>query len=305
MIIVSLSRGLAQVWANKRMLLLFYFVNLLFGLVLLLPLRAALTDFVSQRLMGTILAGRFDMNLIFEFIKNYPGVISTYKMLFLFVPIVFWLVILFLSAGAFAIFAGQQAFSSQAFWRNAGAYFGRFVRLALLSLPLLGLFLCLHFVETGVQRLLFGGDPYEYISYWGAWVQFGLRAIGILLFGLVLDYARIHVVITDETRMRRALWQALRFVFAHFGRTFGLALSLYVIGAALLAAYYPLANALYAPNGFVVLALFLLQQLFMVLRAMLRLTLYSSQTFLFRQISTAYAPEEPSLGDLGLQSATR
>lgn len=301
MIFSSIKNGLSSVWSNKRMILVFFFSNFLFGLMLMLPFRAVLSDFVGNSTMGSKLGGRLDMNFLFEFFKHNPQLTDIFTGLIL-VAGVYWLFSLFLSGGAFAVLASGEKYSGQIFWGGAGKYFGRFFRLVLWSLPVGAIFFALQFIETGVEKLFFGSDPYQNITYWGDWIQFGLRTIAILLFGLVLDYSRIHAVVTDERKMRVSLWHGIKFTFGNLGQTFGLTLILFGIGAVVLLIYSPIANSLAAPNGFVVLLLFLLQQLFMIFRMTLRLTLYASQMNLYQ----GHGKEEVTVvasGDVGLEPA--
>ena len=172
-------------------------------------------------------------------------------------------------------------------------------------MPVFAVLLLLQFVWVGLERLIWGSDPYQYITYWGAWVKFGLRTVSILLFGLVLDYSRIYTVIADEKRMRISLWRGIKFALANLGQTFGLALTLYLAGVIVLVLYNPIANNLSAPNGFVIFTLFLVQQLYMLWRMMLRLTLYSSQMHLYRRIPESATLSTAALSDdVGLEGTT-
>ncbi len=303
MILSSIKTGLAQVWKSKRMVLIFFLANLSFALVLMLPFRAAVSNFAGETLMGTKLAGHLPIDFIFELMKNNKSLFSIYGTLFMLVPASYWLLSLFLSGGAFATFARGDGYSSPAFWAGAATYFGRFNRLFLWSLPVFAVLLCLQFLETGFQRLIFGSDPYEYVKYWGGWVKYGLRVISFVLCAMVYDYARIHVVTTGETRMRVSLWHGIRTVFGNLGRTFALAFGLFLCGALVLAIYNPIADSLAAPNAFVVLTLFVLQQAYMLFRMLLRLTLYSSQLFLSNKLAGAPAPLEISTDPQGLEGA--
>jgi uncharacterized membrane protein len=156
----------------------------------------------------------------------------------------------------------------------------------------LAILFCLQYLESGAQRLFFGKDPYQNITYWGGWIKTGLRTLSLLLFGMILDYARIHAVLNDERKMRVSLQTGLKFISQNFLSTFGLALLLLVIGGMALVIYNPLANSLAAPSGLVILLLFLLQQFYMLFRATLRLILYASQLHLYRALESAPAPAE-------------
>ena len=263
------------------MVLIYYLANLLFGIVLMLPFRTILSRFVGHSLMGAKLGGRLDMDFLFEFFKHNPNVTANYAGLFLIVPAVYWLFTLFLSGGAFSVFTSGEKYSANLFWGSAARYFGRFIRLVLLSIPLFAILFCLQFLWNAIERILFGSDPYQYITHWGGWIKVGLRYISLILYFLILDYARIHAVITDDPRMRISLWQGIKFAYGNFLKTFGLAFLLFVVGIVALIIYNPIADLLSAPLTIVIPVLFLWQQIYMVFRMMLRLTLYGSEVRLY------------------------
>ena len=304
----SFQAGWQMVRANQRMIAVFYLANLFFGVLLMWPLRAMLGHYIGDSMMGEKLGGALDMDFLFEFFKHNPQVTPLFWGLVVVVPGAAWLFTLFLSGGALAVFASGQKYEAVRFWGSAGKYFGRFCRLVLWSLPLLALLFCLQYLESGAQRLLFGKDPYQNITYWGGWIKTGLRALGFMLFGMILDYARIHAVLNDEHKMLVPLQAALRFIAQNFLSTFGLALSLLVVGGLALAIYNPLADGLAAPSGLVILLLFLLQQIYMFFRATLRLTLYASQLHLYRELKSEPLPAaitSAEMNDLnGLAPAT-
>jgi len=302
MIFSSIKNGVVQIWSNKRMIVIFYAINLLFGLILMLPVRAVLKDFAGHSLTGNMLAGRLNIDFLFDFFKHNNEVGSFFGGL-LIVAAFYWLLGLFLSGGAFSVFLSQQGYSARQFWGDSGKYFGRFFRLVLWGLPVIAVIFCLQFLESGIRRLIFGSDPYENILYWGNWIRFGLRTISLLLIGIILDYARIHLVATDERKTRRSLVHGIRFAFANPGRTFGLALVLFLAGVSVLALYNPVANALAAPNAFVILLLFVVQQIYMIFRMTLRLTTYASEVDLYRNLIPQEQPEPDVSRDLGIEGA--
>jgi hypothetical protein len=285
MIINAIKSGIKQLGSNKRIILIYYLANLLFGIVLMLPFRSILNRFVGYSLMGEKLAGRMDMDFLFEFFKENPNFFSTYSMLLLILFTTFWLLSLFLSGGAFSVFASGEQYTAPVFWGNATKYFGRFIRLVLWSIPVFAILFCLQFLWTAIEKIFFGSDPYQYICYWGGWIKVGLRYISFILYFIVLDYARIHAVTTDENRMRISLWQAIKFAFGNFWKTFGLALLLFIAGIIALVIYNPIADLLHAPYSIVILLLFIWQQVYMVFRMVLKLTLYAGEVRLYNLVT--------------------
>jgi hypothetical protein len=309
MIFSSLKSGITQVRVNQRMLWVYYAGNLCFSLLLALPLRFVLGRFIGNSQMGERLGGSMDMDFLFEFIKENLASFSALTGLLFLAAAGYWLFNLFLSGGALATFAQNEKYSSAFFWSHAAKYFGRFVRLALWSIPLLVALFCVQYLENGIRLLVFGKDAYQNITYWGGWIRTGLLGLSLGAFGVIFDYARIHAVQHDEIKMRIALWQGLKFTFGNVVPAFGLALVMFVAGGAALVLYNPIANSLNAPNGLIVFFLFVWQQLYMFFRMVVRLVLYASETNLYQNLAvqhepTSYTQPANDLGAQGLSLAT-
>ena len=292
MLLTCLQSGFAQVRANGRILWVYYLSNLCFGLLLVLPLRFLLGNFIDDSEMGERLGGRLDMDFLFEFIKQNLASFSALSGLLLVVAVGYGLCNLFLSGGAFATFARQERYTAGFFWGSAAKYFGRFVRLALWSLPVLVALFCVQYLETGIRLLIFGNGAYQYITYWGGWIRTVVLAASLGVFAMILDYARIHIVRRDENSMRLALWEGITFTFRNFPSTGSLAFAMSVIAGAALLLYNPIANGLNAPNGWVVFLLFACQQVYMFFRMGLRLMLFAGETHLYQDNVSRYTSRE-------------
>lgn len=158
------------------------------------------------------------------------------------------------------------------FMRGAGHFYGRFLRLLIVTgvaalVPLVAIALLM-----GPLLSALGESSYE---RW--WITAGLArillfaaAIGFMM--IVADIARAQVVLADtEVRgMIRAWWRALRFVFGHFGTVLGVYLSLGLITAVAFVVYILVANAIPAVSWAGILLAFVVQQAFMIVRAALR-----------------------------------
>ena len=106
--------------------------------------------------------------------------------------------------------------------------------------------------------------------------------------------------------MRNAAWQGIKFTFANFRRTFTLGFAVFLLGVIGLVIYNPVANLFSAPNAFVILLLFIWQQLFIIFRSALRISLYSGETHLYKGLigdipPAVVATETPPADDQNLE----
>ena len=282
LILEALRSGLRRLRTAKRLVLVYYLVNVCFGLLIALPVWAILDQFVGRSLMGADIADRIDAHFIMELAVYIKAGMAGLVLPILFIVAIYWLASLFMSAGALAVLASGERYQPAVFWGAAGEFFGRFLRLALWSLLLLAVVSLVPLLVLGLKRLIYGPDPYEYISYWGFWIGIGLALAGLFFSCIAMDYARIQAVLTREKRMRVSLWRGIRFTLTNLGGTLGLASLLLVAGAVALAIYQPLSGGLSGPTPILVGMLFILQQLYVVWRMALRLTRYAAELELYQ-----------------------
>ena len=274
-----------MVRTNKRLLIPFYLTNLFSGLLVMLPLYFALDDFIWKSTMRQQIGAAMDYNFLFEFLHYGSSGIAATQTMVTFVPLVYWIVALFLSGGALIVFARGDKYSPIVFWGGSAAIFGRFIRLFLMALPVLAVLFCLRYLESLAEYIIYGSDPYEYIMYWGAWVKLGLGFIGLILYGLIFDYARIHLAITDNRKVRKSLLAGIKFAARNPAKTLLLAFILFAAGGLMVLIYYLMSGLFTAGNWFGLALLILWQQLYIICRMALRLTLYSSEMEMYRNCS--------------------
>lgn len=280
------------------MVLVYYLANIIFGLLLMMPMYYLLNRFAGDTLMMQKLGGRMDMDFFFEFLIKNPTAISQFTGLLLVVPLGYWLFGLFLSGGAYSVILTGEKYSPSIFWGCAAKYFGRFLRLFIWSIPVFAILYCVQFIELGIERLIWGIDPYQYIVFWGAWTRVGIGYLGILVYYLVLDYARIQVITTDEKKMRKALWRGIKFTFRNIITTFSITFLLFISGIIILVIYNPAADSLHAASVVILLLLFFVKQIYMVFRMTLKLTLYASQASLYNSLT-----HKENISEMTIQNA--
>ena len=285
MVFAFLRIGLKQTWRYRKIWLFFYLLNLFCGLLMTLPWRAALTDFLGNSLMNDHLGGSLDWHPIIELFINNPALNNTLAAVSIVAAILFVVGNIFLSGGAFYAFVHQSQYGSTSFWGHCGQLFGRFFRLSIWTLLVFAiLFALTSAIVSGVVRLFWGSDPYESVLYWSGWAKIVIGYIVIVLCYLFYDYARIYIAQTDERRTRHALLNSIKFVFANLRRTFTLIFAIWFIGTGALFVYNPIADNLGHNSTLMIAALFIFQQVFMLFRTGLKTTLFAGEVSLFNTL---------------------
>jgi hypothetical protein len=289
--IPSVREGFRSTLRIKKLIVIFYLVNLSFALLVMLPVRSALSSFGGGTLAGEGLANHFDFDFLAEFLHANGTTFSATFMTFLAAGTLYWLANLFLSGGAYATFWGGDTPAPETFWAGAGKYFGRFLRLGLWSVIALGVFYLVQFTLPLAIHVIFGKDPYQSIVWWGNWIRTGVGLLGIILYFIVVDYGKLYIVSSGDHRGGRALVEGVRFAFRHIGATSGIALTLFIAGVVVLLLYNPASDALRAPSWGALLLLFFLQQLYIFVKMLLRVALYGSQAVYYRSARNTGKPE--------------
>ena len=287
----SLLDGLKATLRLKRLVIIFYLANLFAALIVMFPLRSMLGDFAGYTLMGRSLAGGLSTDFLFEFFTNNSGGVKFLGGLIGIVSVLYWIAALFLSGGAFSVYISGERFSVGMFWSNSAKYFGRFARLWLFSIPVFFIVYCFQFIVPLFVRLMYGSDPYQYVTFWAGVIRVGLGYLGIVFYYMVLDYARIYVVRYDEHSMFRVLLKSISFCFKNFFRTFSLALLLFIVSIVSLILYRWVSGFLSGSSAGIIFLLIMFEQLYIMFRSFMKLTLFAGQVELFRNI----IPPEPVL----------
>ncbi len=179
---------------------------------------------------------------------------------------------------------GGGRFVLSQFLAACGRYFGRLLRLAVLSVPLYwGLYALARWayraIEEGVRDVTVESTVIAY--YLAAAVPLLLL---VALVKTTFDYARIASVVDEEPNTFRALRRGLAFVFRRSLAVLGLALLVSLCVLALVALRTVAAPGVGESTVVGVIAVFLVGQLFVVARLALRLGYVGAELTLYRSV---------------------
>jgi hypothetical protein len=305
----NFGRGFMATGRVSKMVLFLFVVNLLFSLLLAIPMYNSLKDSFGRSEAGSRMAKGFDYIWWQEYRDEVKGLETTFspsvigkgailtnlesliQMRFLSLPpilLVFGLfyIILhtFLAGGILTIFSQDAPrFTLKEFIQGAGSHFLRFFGLMLFSWVFIISIGSL--LQDAFISILSGISSNSLSEVTPFFIGLGISAlifILLLFIQMVFDYARIKVVLEESRNIFKSTLEALGFVFKYPFSTFGLFYLIFLFQVAVTVIYILLKEIIPQSNFPWVLAAFIIQQLFIFAVIWIRCLLYSSQMQLYK-----------------------
>jgi hypothetical protein len=203
------AAGASLVWRRQRILWWVFAVNFILSALGTAPTRNQLQEVLGHSLAGQPLTKGFDLGMFFELVRVPESNLFASHGASLHAGILFFLFMLFVTGGILTVYREDRKLQTGEFFGASGAFFWRFVRLALFSLiP----FVFLGLAFWGVNRL----SGYIGDSSVSAQAGFYIFLAGALLITslalfvrLWFDIAQVRAVVQDEHKMWPNLWKAL------------------------------------------------------------------------------------------------
>lgn len=308
-VITNLTRGFKATGRSQKMILLLFIINLLFSLLLAIPMYNSLKDSFGYSEAGDRMAEGFDYLWWEEFRDQSRGLETTFtpsiigkgailnnleglaRMRFLSLPpiiliagVLYIILHTFLAGGILSIFKEKTLkFTMEKFFRGAGKYFFPFILLTLSSWIFFYAVVTIfgsgfNFIVRDVSRNSLSEIPPFYLG-----LLFNVILLFLFFFiQMVFDYARIKIVLEDHSNIFKTALNALSFVLKHPLSTLGLYYLIFFISFVVSVLYILFKEIIPQSTWPGVLIAFFLQQLFIFAIIWLRCCLYSSQMELYR-----------------------
>ena len=203
------AAGASLVWRRQRVLWWVFGVNFVLGLLGTVGARLQLARFLQYSLAGEGLSKGFDFGMFMELV-NRPeaNLMRSAGSSFLFAAL-FPLFMLFVTGGILAVYREDRRFTAGDFFAASGAFFWRFLRLALFSIVpfaiLFGLLSGVHKLSDYFGDRAVSAETGFYILLAG----FIVVTLLTLFVRLWFDIAQVRAVVQDEHKMWPNLWKAL------------------------------------------------------------------------------------------------
>ncbi len=306
---MNFGKGFRITGKAMKLVILLFMINLLFSLLLAIPMYNSLKDSFGQSEAGSRMAKGFDYIWWQEFRDEAEGLETTFspsvigkgailnnlesliQMRFFSLPPIliafglFYIILHVFLAGGILTILNQDVpkFSMKEFARGAGSHFFRFFVLMLFSwVFIISISVFLRDAFSSVLTNITSDSLSEVTPFYIRLAFSALTFVLLLFIQMVFDYARIKIVLDESRNVLKSALEALAFVLRHPFSTFGLFYLILLIQVAVTVIYILLKEIIPQSNFPWVLAGFLLQQIFIIAVIWVRCLLYSSQMEFYR-----------------------
>lgn len=286
MVFLSLARGIRRTVACRHLLPPLFLCNLAFSVSLALTFHYTLSSaFGDSRASLSLLTG-FDATIVTDLRRMHPTALPGFLQIVGAASLFYVVLNTFLAGGVIsAVQSGADRSERYAFLVSCARFFGRFFRLFLLTGSIAAILTALLLVLAGLLMApLYRAATSETTILLGGALAGGMILGSIFLLVMIADYAKIGIVLCDSPSTTRAFAVSFRFVLRNLGSTLGLQ-TILLLTTLLLATVHALFwTSQQMDSAPVLIMVFLLHQLFILLRIAIRVFSLGSESTLYETL---------------------
>ncbi|MFW6140817.1 MAG: hypothetical protein ACOC5S_05635 [Acidobacteriota bacterium] len=270
---------------KPKMVAILWLINFLFASVLYFLISGLLSDAISWSPKAEALMKKGDFNVVLDILVHRGGEVSMILSVAFILFFFYYLASLFLRGGVLYFLSlslnskqgeKEERFASL-FFRGAGRFFGRFFRLMIYSLVLwIGFALINVLIHLFAGVLSNQGDNEKMLVVM-IWVRLVIFLFFYFFVLMVLDYARIRIVLENSRKVLKNMFWSLGFVLTKLGRTLALYYILVVTGILIAIVYWLFDSLIPGQTLMMVMLAFVLGQVFILARSWLTVAFQAAQ----------------------------
>lgn len=235
----SYKNGILEAALRPKLILILWLVNLIFSFFIYFQVSGLITREVAPHVEAGALLKKMDFNVLFDLLTYHGEVLRVIIKSAVFIGIIYFILSFFIYGGILLSLRYPRKNKTDAlhkpalmplFFHGAGRYFFRFFILWVYSLILWVIFILINILLTPAGNLLTRNGENEPMLLPVVICRIVIGIFLILLIKMIMDYARIHIVLEDSRRIFRSLITSAGFVFRRFGRVLSLFYLILVTG---------------------------------------------------------------------------
>ncbi len=277
-----LREGLRLVTKNWLFVFLLWGTNIIFSLVLTIPIWAVLQDNLSHSLWSSKLALKLDYFWLLQFQYSNKNLLDKLPILLFSIVGLNVLIQNLYQGGLLAVFNNPKKNHVSDFFYSGVKYWYRFMKVSIVAISL---FAIIFIVDSQLDSFI------EYLTkdVNSVLLDLIIRSVRYLtllfligIISILSEYTKIYLALRDSQKIRTAIKIIIHFVKDKFFLVFTTFLIVSIIGA-LGAVIYNVVAILVPRSPFYFLILtFILQQMLIIFRLAITMLLYATEVYLFK-----------------------
>ncbi len=280
-----LEAGARLVWKNHKFVYLFWGTNIVFGIILTLPLFYILNDNLIHSAMSDSLFFSLDYTWYVQIMYIYKSSIGVYPFLIYSVIGAYTLIQVFYLGGIISVMNNPAKNHYVDFFYGCVKYVYRFTKILFMSLFFYFLAFKINDYLGQLLTYLFANQEQRLAEFILRAARYSLLIFLIGVVTMVSDYSKISSAIKDNARVWPEIKHAIRFIKKNFPVVFTVFLIVASMGALGVVIYDLTANYLPKTTYLFFILSFILQQLLIIFRFLIRMYFYASQVFVFKDLN--------------------
>ncbi len=271
-------RGFKIAFRLPRLAFLAYTIFIALALLIVLPFHGSLTNGFGQSGEIRKLLTSIDISVLFQFFKNNDILLSYFSHQLLWILGISWILGIFINGGIIRVLT-KQRFTVSNFFTGAATNFFRFLGLGIFTTILHIVFILCAFAA---MVLVFETEFTNEIELYNRiFIVLGVYFAFFVLIQSISDYAKFIMALYQSNNCFKRFFQAMRFVFKHFLKTYFLYLMLVFVPFIALYFYITFQRDIGLSSMTAIIAIFFIQQIYFWLRIWFRVWIFASQLELY------------------------
>jgi len=270
---------------NSKFVILLWAVNAVFAFTVSVPIFNFIYSSIGRSLISDNLSIQFDYFWFMQFRHLYDLHLDQMPLTIYYVVIIYTLIQTFLLGGIIAVFHQPKKNHFVDFFYGGVKYFYRFVKVVLISV----LFYAVAFKINDYSGDLITWYFRDSENVMAAFILRSLRYILLIfLIGVITmisDYSKVALAVGDKTKVYREVYTAIIFIKNNFNKVFAVFLIVACLGALGAIVYNVIVYFIPRTPYYVLIISFILQQMLIIFRLLIRMLFYATEVSLFKDLS--------------------
>ena len=274
-----------SVFHNVKFVVLMWVINAVSALVLAVQVYNILRDNIGTSLISDHIAHSFDYFWYLQFRNLYSVQFDQMPLTIYFAVGIYALIQTFFLGGLISVFHSPDKNHMVDFFFGGVKYFIRFVKVLLISLLFFAAAFKINDYSGEFITWLFKNSENVTADFIIKFIRYIVLVFFIGIVTIVSDYSKISLAVRDKTQILREIYYVVVFLKNNFNKVFATFLIVAIIGAFGAIVYNIIGRFIPRTPFYFLILIFILQQMLIIFRLLVRMLFYSTQVSLYKDLS--------------------